>query len=87
MPGRNLHPHVGFVSAAPQWELSLVTFLIDQAVSLKSGSLTLFASEFFLPFFFFFFLATPTAYRSSQARNQIQAAAVTYGTAVAMPDP
>ena len=58
----------------------------------RPGSL----SEVWLPYtickwifspFFFFFLATPTAYRSSQARNQIQAAAVTYGTAVAMPDP
>ena len=34
---------------------------------------------------FFFFLAAPTAHRSSGARDQ--AAAATYATAVAMPDP
>ena len=32
------------------------------------------------------FLATPAAYGSSQARDQIRAAGVTYATAVAMPD-
>ena len=36
---------------------------------------------------FFNFLATPTVYGSSQARNRIQAAAGTYATAVATPDP
>ena len=38
-------------------------------------------------FFFFFFLATLTAHGSSQARDQIQATAVTYTTAVATMDP
>ena len=32
-------------------------------------------------------MAAPVAFRSSQARDQIQAAAATYTTAVAMPDP
>ena len=34
-----------------------------------------------------FFLATCTAYRSSQARDRIHAAAAAYTTAVATPDP
>ena len=41
-------------------------------------------------FFFFFsgfsFLTVPMVYGSSQARDQIQATAVTYAVAVAMPD-
>ena len=36
---------------------------------------------------FFFSKATAVAYGSSWARDQIQAAAVTYVTAVAKPDP
>ena len=36
---------------------------------------------------FFFFMTTPTACGSSQARDWIQAAATTYATATAMPDP
>ena len=35
---------------------------------------------------FIYFLATPVAYGSSQARDQIHATAMTYDTAVAMPD-
>ena len=38
-------------------------------------------------FFFSFFLATPPAYGNSQARDQIQTAAVTYTTPAAMLDP
>jgi len=37
----------------------------------------------FLPFF----LVAPVAYGSSQVQNQILAAAATYATAVATPDP
>lgn len=37
--------------------------------------------------FVFFFLATPRASGSLQARDQIGAAAVTYATGAAMPDP
>ena len=37
--------------------------------------------------FFFFFLAAPMAYRSFQARNQMQVTAVTNTTAVATLDP
>lgn len=36
---------------------------------------------------FFSFLASPTEYVSSQAKDQIQTTAVTYGIAAAMPDP
>ena len=36
---------------------------------------------------FFFFKATSTAYGSSQARDQIRAAAMTRATAAALPDP
>ena len=35
----------------------------------------------------FSFSATPAAYGNSQARDQIRAGAVTYGTAAATPDP
>ena len=38
-------------------------------------------------FFFFFFVGCPMAYGSSLARDQIQAAALTYAADVAMPDP
>ena len=38
-------------------------------------------------FFFFLFLATPMVYGSSQARDRIQATALTYTTAAATPDP
>ena len=44
---------------------------------------------FFFFFFFFFrfsFLTVPVVYGSSLARDQIQATAVTYAVAVAMPD-
>ena len=37
--------------------------------------------------FFFFLMATPTAYGSVQARDQIWATAVTYTAASGMPDP
>ena len=37
--------------------------------------------------FFFFFFATPVAYESSRARDQIQVAAVTQATAMAKLDP
>ena len=37
--------------------------------------------------FFFFFSATPVAYGSSRARDQIRARAATYATAAAMPNP
>ena len=47
----------------------------------------LFSLTFFVVFILFFFLATPMAYGRSQARDQIQAAAATYATAAAMPDP
>ena len=39
----------------------------------------------FFFFFFFFFLVTPVVYRSSWARNQIQAVAVTYTAATSDP--
>ena len=46
---------------------------------------------FFWVFFFWFwgrgFVATATAYGSSQARDWIQATAVTYATAMATPNP
>ena len=38
-------------------------------------------------FLFFFFLATPVAYGSFQARNRNPATAVTRATTVTMPDP
>ena len=38
-------------------------------------------------FFFFFFLAKPTAYGSSWARDQTNDIAATQATAVTMPDP
>ena len=37
--------------------------------------------------FFFFFLAAPLAHGSSQAKDQIRAAALTYSRASATPDP
>ena len=43
--------------------------------------------KYILKIFFFFFLASPTAYGSSQARNGIQAAAETDATTTATPDP
>ena len=38
-------------------------------------------------FYFFPFLAAPTLYRSSPARDKIRATAVTYSTATATPNP
>ena len=38
-------------------------------------------------YFFFFFLASLVACENSWARDGIRAAAVTYATVVAMPDP
>ena len=43
--------------------------------------------QIFLINFFFFFLATPTAYGSSQARDGIPDAAAIYATAMATLDP
>ena len=44
---------------------------------------------YFILFYFilFYFMATPMAYGSSPARDQIQASALTDGTAAATPDP
>ena len=42
---------------------------------------------YFILLYFFSFLVTSAAYGSSQARDQIQAAAVTYATVVATVDP
>ena len=42
---------------------------------------------FFFFFFFFFFRTTPAAYRDSQARGWIRAAAAGYATATATQDP
>ena len=41
----------------------------------------------FIYLFIFLFLVTPSAYGHSQARDHIQAAAATYATAAAKPDP
>ena len=42
---------------------------------------------FDLPCFLYFLIAAPAAYGRSQARDGTRAAAVTYATVVAMPDP
>ena len=55
---------------------------MDKSLLLEANS-----EDLSINLFFFFFSGTPAAYGSSQARDRIQAAPVTYITAAATPDP
>ena len=80
---------VGFISAAPRWELLPKILNILEPICMTFLKSYVRSLDFFITFFFFlpFFRAAAKAYGGSQARGPIGAAARAYTRATAMPDP
>ena len=92
MEHTNKKSTVGKWSLESLMELPEVSVLTDLGLKLRliyhgAGSWVFQKWFLSLQHFFFPFLAIPASYGSSQARDQIQAAAVTHGTASVMPNP